>query len=374
MSICRDPALAAKILQLVNSSFFGLPRQVTVGARRSSPTSGSRPCGAWCCRPRRCRCSGPPPRRPGWSVDALSGRAVTTATEAARRATPTAAADAFTAGCCPTWGCCCSRPRPRSCSGGKRPELGFDPRRRSGPICSACGGWPRDRRGGGLPPEGPEGPSGAVADGGLATRLAVACAVDRDEGRLSPSAGGGPVGNLSRRLSTISLSLSRVHQGGPNGEPQASAGLSGRMSWPRGGGSGHGGRSRGRLGPCRIRGKPSGAGNSDQKLTLNVPEEKGPSVHNAKVVFVVPSGFAVSGCDQKPRVEVRGVGGQRGPHPGHLHRVGRQTRRPVQLRGPHARPPAITPSRRTRPTATTAPQRWNGPPDSDKPAPVLKVA
>ena len=27
--VCRDPALAAKILQLVNSSFFGLPRQVT---------------------------------------------------------------------------------------------------------------------------------------------------------------------------------------------------------------------------------------------------------------------------------------------------------------------------------------------------------
>ncbi|HEV8627807.1 MAG TPA: hypothetical protein VG034_25490, partial [Acidimicrobiia bacterium] len=41
--------------------------------------------------------------------------------------------------------------------------------------------------------------------------------------------------------------------------------------------------------------------NSDQKLTLNVPEEKGSSIHNTKVVFVVPSGFSVSGCDPKPQ-------------------------------------------------------------------------
>src|SRR3954470_21700920 len=41
--------------------------------------------------------------------------------------------------------------------------------------------------------------------------------------------------------------------------------------------------------------------NSDQKVTLNVPEEKGPNVHNTKVVFVVPAGFAVPGCDQKPQ-------------------------------------------------------------------------
>jgi hypothetical protein len=40
--------------------------------------------------------------------------------------------------------------------------------------------------------------------------------------------------------------------------------------------------------------------NTDQKLTMNVPEEKGPDVHNTKIVVVAPGGFTVSGCDQRP--------------------------------------------------------------------------
>src|SRR5579884_1832336 len=41
--------------------------------------------------------------------------------------------------------------------------------------------------------------------------------------------------------------------------------------------------------------------NTDQKLAFNVPEEKGPDLHNSKIVFVVPAGFTVSGCDPKPQ-------------------------------------------------------------------------
>ena len=52
---------------------------------------------------------------------------------------------------------------------------------------------------------------------------------------------------------------------------------------------------------AEFQGNSSVPANSNQKLTLNVPEEKGPSVHNTKVVFVVPSGFSVSGCDPKPQ-------------------------------------------------------------------------
>jgi uncharacterized protein YcnI len=39
---------------------------------------------------------------------------------------------------------------------------------------------------------------------------------------------------------------------------------------------------------------------SDQALVLDVPEEKGPEVHNSKVTVEVPGGFTVSGCDEKP--------------------------------------------------------------------------
>src|ERR687884_313728 len=34
---------------------------------------------------------------------------------------------------------------------------------------------------------------------------------------------------------------------------------------------------------------------SDQHLALDVPEEKGPNLHNSRVVVVVPGGFTVSG-------------------------------------------------------------------------------
>ena len=114
--------------------------------------------------------------------------------------------------------------------------------------------------------------------------------------------------------------------------------------------------------------------NSDQKLTLNVPEEKGPSVHNTKVVFVVPSGFSVSGCDPKPQWKcgLSGANGGRtlvtytrdsGDDPDgrfsfNVHTPGQPGDYPFQ-------------TNQTYSDNSTA--RWNGPPDSDSPAPVLKV-
>ena len=94
--------------------------------------------------------------------------------------------------------------------------------------------------------------------------------------------------------------------------------------------------------------------NSDQKLTLNVPEEKGPTVHNTKVVFVVPSGFSVSGCDTEAPVEVRGDAGQRRPHDW-SRTPGRRATIPTAGSASGSAPPAAatTPSPPTRPTATT---------------------
>jgi uncharacterized protein YcnI len=114
--------------------------------------------------------------------------------------------------------------------------------------------------------------------------------------------------------------------------------------------------------------------NSDQKLTLNVPEEKGPSVHNSKVVFVVPAGFSVSGCDPKPqwKCEVSGASGGRtlvtyiresGDDPDArfsfgVHTPGERGDYPFQTNQSYSDNSTV---------------RWNGPPDSETPAPVLKV-
>lgn len=114
--------------------------------------------------------------------------------------------------------------------------------------------------------------------------------------------------------------------------------------------------------------------NSDQKLILNVPEEKGPSVHNTKVVFVVPSGFSVGGCDPKPQwaCAVQPASGGRttvtytrsaGDDPDARFSFGVRT--PGQ--------PGDYPFATNQTYSDNSTARWNGPPDSETPAPVLKV-
>jgi len=114
--------------------------------------------------------------------------------------------------------------------------------------------------------------------------------------------------------------------------------------------------------------------NSDQKLTLNVPEEKGPNVHNTKVVFVVPEGFSVAGCDPKPQwsCAVAGASGGRttvtytrssGDDPDGRFGFGVHT--PSK--------PGDYPFQTNQTYSDNSTVRWNGAPDSDSPAPVLKV-
>lgn len=122
-------------------------------------------------------------------------------------------------------------------------------------------------------------------------------------------------------------------------------------------------------------GNPSVPPGSDQKLTLDVPEEKGPDVHNAKVVFVVPAGFSVSGCDQKPEWEcgVSGASNGRtlvtytrssGANPDGRFSFGVRT---PDRKGDY-------PFQTNQSYSDNTTVRWSGPPDSDTPAPVLKVS
>jgi uncharacterized protein YcnI len=113
---------------------------------------------------------------------------------------------------------------------------------------------------------------------------------------------------------------------------------------------------------------------SDQKLTLNVPEEKGPNVHNTKVVFVVPGGFKVAGCDPKPQwtCGLSAASGGRtlvtytrtsGDDPDARFSFGAHT---PDLKGGY-------PFNTIQSYSDNSTVRWDGPPDSDNPAPVLNV-
>ncbi len=95
--VCRDPALAAKILQLVNSSFFGLPRQVT-SVPEAVAYLGVATVRSLVLSTEAMSLFRPAVRAAGLDVDALSSRAVATATEAARLAAAEYRSDAFTAG------------------------------------------------------------------------------------------------------------------------------------------------------------------------------------------------------------------------------------------------------------------------------------
>ena len=113
---------------------------------------------------------------------------------------------------------------------------------------------------------------------------------------------------------------------------------------------------------------------SDQKLTLNVPEEKGPSVHNAKIVFVVPAGFKVAGCDAKPQWDCAVSGASNGRT---LVTYTRSSGSDADGRfsfGVHTPAQAAEYPFQTNQTySDKSTVRWDGAPDSETPAPVLKV-
>jgi uncharacterized protein YcnI len=114
--------------------------------------------------------------------------------------------------------------------------------------------------------------------------------------------------------------------------------------------------------------------NSDQKLQMNVPEEKGPDVHNTKIVVVVPSGFRVSGCDQRPDFSCSVSPASQGRTLVTFTRTsgsdpdGRFSYA-VHTPGQSGGYPFNT--NQTYSDGSTV--HWDGPPNSDTPAPVLQV-
>lgn len=112
---------------------------------------------------------------------------------------------------------------------------------------------------------------------------------------------------------------------------------------------------------------------SDQSLALDVPEEKGPDVHNSKIIVEVPGGFSVSRCDQKPgwSCATSAASGKTlvtwtrtsGSDPDGRFSFGVHT--------PKQRGDYSFDVNQSYTDGSTV--HWDGPPDSDTPAPVLQV-
>ncbi|MCA1842522.1 MAG: HDOD domain-containing protein [Actinobacteria bacterium] len=175
--VCRDPALAAKILQLVNSSFFGLPRQVS-SLPEAVAYLGVTTVRSLVLSTEAMSLFRPAARAAGLDVDGLAARAVAMATEAARLAAPDHRTDAFTAGLLSDVGLLLLAAKAPELLRQDDVSLGFT---HGGLGAYLLGLW-------GLAPgiveavafhhERPEAPPPADAVGSLSIRLAVALAVD----------------------------------------------------------------------------------------------------------------------------------------------------------------------------------------------------
>jgi uncharacterized protein YcnI len=113
---------------------------------------------------------------------------------------------------------------------------------------------------------------------------------------------------------------------------------------------------------------------SDQHLGMDVPEEKGPDVHNTKVLVVVPDGFTVSGCDQKPEwscATSSASGGRTLVTWTRTSGSNADARFSFALHTPKQRGEYPFDVNQSYSDGSTV--HWDGPPDSDTPAPVLDV-
>ena len=113
---------------------------------------------------------------------------------------------------------------------------------------------------------------------------------------------------------------------------------------------------------------------SNQTLTNDADEERGPDVHNAKIIVEVPGGFAVRSCEQKPgwSCSTSSASGNRT-----LVTWVRQSGTDPNAKFTFAvRTPRQSGEYRFEVNQfydDGKASRWDGPPDSDTPGPVLTV-
>jgi uncharacterized protein YcnI len=114
--------------------------------------------------------------------------------------------------------------------------------------------------------------------------------------------------------------------------------------------------------------------NSDQKLGFNVPEEKGADIHNTKVVFVLPAGFADARCEDKPQWSCGVSSASNGRTVVTYTRTAGNNvddKFSFNVRTPGQPGDYAIPTHQSYSDKST--MRWDGAPNSEYPAPVLKV-
>ena len=113
--------------------------------------------------------------------------------------------------------------------------------------------------------------------------------------------------------------------------------------------------------------------NADAALTLDVPEEKGPNVHNQKVIVEVPGGFAVAGCSTPAGWACGSQAGSRGRTVVTFDRGAApgETRFTIHVHTPAKGGDYPFEVIQVYDDGSSA--RGDGPPDSETPAPVLRV-
>ncbi|MGH9036129.1 MAG: hypothetical protein ACRD0O_10220 [Acidimicrobiia bacterium] len=116
----------------------------------------------------------------------------------------------------------------------------------------------------------------------------------------------------------------------------------------------------------------SAPANADQTLTLDVPEEKGPDAHNQKVIVEVPGGFTVAGCST-PAGWACGSQAAKGRTVVTFSRGAApvETRFDLQVHTPAKA--GEYPFQVNQFYDDGSAEHWDGPPDSETPAPVLRV-
>lgn len=113
---------------------------------------------------------------------------------------------------------------------------------------------------------------------------------------------------------------------------------------------------------------------SDQKISVHVPEEKGPDVHNSRIVFVLPAGFSDARCDAKPQWDCAVSSASNGRTAvTYTRKAGNAVDDQFAFSVRTPRSPGDYPIPTNQSYSDNSTVRWAGPPNSDTPAPVLKV-
>ncbi|MDQ3947106.1 MAG: DUF1775 domain-containing protein [Actinomycetota bacterium] len=116
----------------------------------------------------------------------------------------------------------------------------------------------------------------------------------------------------------------------------------------------------------------SAPANADQTVTLDVPEEKGPDIHNQKVIVEVPGGFTVSACST-PAGWACGSQAAKGRTVVTFSRGGSPVETRFDLHVHTPAKPGDYPFQVNQFYDDGSAEHWDGPPDSGNPAPVLRV-